>query len=141
MLFIFEFYALQLNKKQKQLSEKKLNYYNIMIILREAACTNGSQILLVTLAMACVFVDHVRFVFDACPTSNALNHNQNGISLSNFFQKPSRNCGNRISVYHFINNLESCGFDLLSVDITTKIFCFLYLKKSRNGNNFEKKYR
>lgn len=36
------------------------------------------------------------------------------------------------NVHHFINNLKSCGFDLLSKDITTKVFYFLYFKKSRN---------
>lgn len=36
------------------------------------------------------------------------------------------------NVNHFINNLKLCGFDLLSKDVTTKVFYFLNFKKSRS---------
>lgn len=36
------------------------------------------------------------------------------------------------NVNEFINNLKALGFDLISKDISTKVFYFLYLKKARN---------
>lgn len=36
------------------------------------------------------------------------------------------------NIRHFIDNVQRCGFQLMSQDITTKIFYFLYFKKTKD---------
>lgn len=38
-------------------------------------------------------------------------------------------------VNQFIRSIKSCGFDLISKDVSTKVFCFLYFKKVRDISN------
>lgn len=39
------------------------------------------------------------------------------------------------NVNAFVSNLKALGFDLMSKDISTKVFYFLYFKKSHNVTN------